>query len=71
MEALKNCNPDFIGFNCYANETIEHCDYYEIDWNSMVGADNRDMSYLVKLTEKPGVGKAVSNPFFAKGEDGR
>lgn len=70
MEALKNCNPDFIGFNCYGNETIEHCDYYEIDWNSMVGADNRDMSYLVKLTEKPGVGKAVSNPFFSKGEDG-
>ena len=70
IEALKNCNPDFIGFNCYGNETIEHCDYYEIDWNSMVGADNRDMSYLVKLTEKPGVGKAVSNPFFAKGEDG-
>lgn len=70
MEALKNCHPDFIGFNCYGNETIEHCDYYEIDWSSMVGADNRNISYLVKLTEKPGVGRAVSNPFFAVGEDG-
>lgn len=56
MEALANGKPDFIGFNCYGNETVEHCDYYEIDWSSMVGGDNRDMSYLVKLTEKPGGG---------------
>lgn len=70
MEALKNCHPDFIGFNCYGTETIEYCDYYEIDWDAMVDGDNRDMSYLVKLTEKPGVGKAINNPYLETGMDG-
>lgn len=70
MEVMRDCHPDFIGFNCYGNETIAHCDYYEIDWDALVGSDNRNMSYLQKLTEKPGVGKGVNNPYFPKGEDG-
>lgn len=70
MEILKNAKPDFIGFNCYMNETIEHLDYYKIDWSSLVGSDNRNMSYLTKLSEKPGVGKGIPNPHFVTGEDG-
>ena len=68
-EALLNAKPDFIGFNCYGNETIEYLPYYEMDWSTLVGGDNRDMSYLTKLTEKPGVGKAVGNEYFVKGKD--
>lgn len=40
-----------------------------MDWSTLVGGDNRDMSYLTKLTEKPGVGKAVGNDYFIKGKD--
>ena len=63
-ELFRNAKPDFIGFNCYGNETVEHLDWYEKDWNALAGGDNRKMSYLTALTEKPGVGKAVANPFF-------
>ena len=59
MEIMRTCKPDFIGFNCYGNMTVEHLDYYEIDWSELIGADNRNMSYLNKLCEKPGVGKVV------------
>ena len=59
MEIMRTCKPDFIGFNCYGNMTVEHLDYYEIDWSELIGGDNRNMSYLNKLCEKPGVGKVV------------
>lgn len=62
MEVMKTCKPDFIGFNCYGNSTVEHLDYYYIDWSEMAGADNRSMSYLMKMMEKPGIGKSVPNP---------
>lgn len=66
IELFRNANPDFIGFNCYGNETVSHLDYYEIDWTDFIGGDNREVSYLQKLTEKPGVGKAVSNDYLPK-----
>lgn len=70
MEILRTCHPDFIGFNCYGNDTVEHLDYYEFDYSIFDGADNRNMSYLMALAEKPGIGKGVGNEFFVKGEDG-
>lgn len=66
MEIMRTCKPDFIGFNCYGNDTVEKVDYYEMDLTSMLGGDNRNMSYLMKLTEKPGIGKSVSNENFPK-----
>lgn len=69
-EALCNAKPDFIGFNCYGNETTRNLPYYQMDWSALIGADNRDMSYLQKLTEKPGIGKGIANPHFVTGEDG-
>ena len=68
MEIMKTCKPDFIGFNCYGNSTVEYLDYYCIDWSEMAGADNRNMSYLMKMMEKPGVGKAVVNPHLPHAE---
>lgn len=64
ITAFKEGKPDFIGFNCYGNETVEHLDYYEKNWDDLVNGDNRTMSYLLAITEKPGVGKAAGNPFF-------
>ncbi len=66
MECMKTCKPDFIGFNCYGNDTVEYLDYYEQDFSELIGADNREMSYLMKLAEKPGIGKAVRNKYFHK-----
>lgn len=68
MDIMKTCQPDFIGFNCYGNGTAEQLGFYQIDWSELVGADNRNLSYLIKLMEKPGVGKAVNNPYFPKAE---
>ncbi len=70
MELLRTCHPDFIGFNCYGNDTMEYCEYYEVDLEQFANADNRDMSYLQKLMEKPGIARAVGNPKFPKGMDG-
>ena len=27
MELLRSCHPDFIGFNCYGNDTVEVLDF--------------------------------------------
>lgn len=70
MELMRTCKPDFIGFNCYGNDTTEYMEYEKVDFESLVNADNRDMSYLMKLSEKPGVGRAVGNEYLPKGEDG-
>lgn len=70
MEILRTCKPDFIGFNCYGNDCVEHLDFYEFDYSVFNGADNRNMSYLMALAEKPGVGKGVGNEYLPKGEDG-
>ena len=67
---MKECHPDFIGFNCYGNDTTEYLEYYKSDFSDMVNADNREMSYLMKLMDKPGVGRAVSNEYFMKAKDG-
>lgn len=66
MEIMKSCHPDFIGFNCYGNDTTEYLDYYVLDLEELKGADNRDLSYLMKLMEKPGVGKSVNNDYKPK-----
>ena len=41
-----------------------------MDYGIFEGADNRDLSYLKALMDKPGVGKSVENDKFPKGEDG-
>ncbi len=66
FECMKTCHPDFIGFNCYGNDTTEYLEHYDLDLSELEKADNRDMSYLIKLMEKPGVGKACKNDYFAK-----
>lgn len=68
MEELASCHPDFIGFNCYGNDTVEFCEYYEQDLSELTKADNRNMSYLRALMEKPGIGRAVANDRFATAE---
>lgn len=64
MEVMKTCHPDFIGFNCYGNDTTEYLEYYEQDLSSLKNADNRDISYLKALMDKPGIGRSSSNEFF-------
>jgi 6-phospho-beta-glucosidase len=66
FELMKTCHPDFIAFNCYGNDTTEYLEYYKVDFSEFANADNRDLSYLIKLMDKPGVGRAVRNPNFAK-----
>lgn len=70
FECMRTCHPDFIGFNCYGNDTTEYLEYYELDFNDLKNADNREMSYLMKLMEKPGIGRACQNEYFPKGMDG-
>lgn len=70
FECMATCKPDFIGFNCYGNDTTKYLEYYKIDFSDMLNADNRDMSYLMKLMDKPGIGRASKNEYFTKGEDG-
>ena len=64
FEMMRTCHPDFIGFNCYSNTTVEHLDYYKQDFSALQNADNRKKSYLIALSEKPGVGKSVKNEYF-------
>ena len=66
MEEMRTCHPDFIAFNCYGNDTTEYLEYYDLDLSVLQNADNRDMSYLRALMDKPGVGKSVINPHFVK-----
>ena len=66
MEEMASCHPDFIGFNCYGNDTTEALEFYVQDLSALAGGDNRELSYLQALMEKPGIGKAVTNPHFAK-----
>lgn len=61
MEIMRTCHPDFIGFNCYGNDTTEYLEFYEVNFEEFLAGDNRDMSYLIKLMEKPGVGRQVKN----------
>ncbi len=68
FEALKNAHPDFIGFNNYSNDTVEYLEYYQNDFSDLIGADNRNMSYLAKLIEKPGIGKSVKSDFLPKAQ---
>ncbi|MHC5375329.1 glycoside hydrolase family 1 protein [Enterococcus sp. LJL120] len=70
FEIMASCHPDIIGFNCYGNDTIEHLDFYKQDLNALANADNRDISYLRALMDKPGVGRAAENDYFPKGLDG-
>lgn len=71
FECMKTCHPDFIGFNCYGNDTTEYLDYYELDLSELMNADNRNLSYLAKLMEKPGVGRSVGNEYQTiSSEDG-
>ncbi|MFV0479321.1 MAG: glycoside hydrolase family 1 protein [Anaerorhabdus sp.] len=64
FECMKNCHPDFIGFNCYGNDTTEYLEYYDMDYEELQKGDNRDLSYLIKLMEKPGVGRSCTNEYF-------
>ena len=68
FEAMKACHPDFIGFNCYGNDTTQHLEYYKQDLSALANADNRNMSYLMALMDKPGVGRAVNNPHKPKAQ---
>lgn len=65
MEALEACSPDFIGFNCYGNDTTEHLGWEDIDLSILEHGDNRDISYLKALMAKPGIGQNAENPHFA------
>jgi len=70
FESMRSCHPDFIGFNCYGNDTTEYLAYYDIDFSELINADNRDLSYLMKLMDKPGIGRACQNEYLPKGIDG-
>ncbi len=66
METMKTCKPDFIGFNCYGNDTTEYLEYSVQDMSAFAHADVRDTSYLMALMAKPGVGRAAHNEYFPK-----
>lgn len=66
METMRSCHPDFIGFNCYGNDTIEYLEYYKQDFTALQKGDNRDISYLIALMDKPGIGRASRNEYFPK-----
>lgn len=68
FECMRTCHPDFIGFNCYGNDTTEYLPYFEIDYEAMLHADNREVSYLMKLMDKPGIGRAVQNEYLMNSE---
>lgn len=68
MEVMKECHPDFIAFNCYGNDTTAYLEHYKLDLSEMQNSDNRDMSYLQKLMDKPGIGRSVRNSYFPKAE---
>ncbi len=65
MEELASCHPDFIGFNCYGNDTTRALGWIDQDLSALKDGDNRQMSYLKALMQKPGIGEAVENPGFA------
>lgn len=65
METLAGCKPDFIGFNCYGNDTTEHLGWEDLDLSILKTGDNRDVSYLKALMAKPGIGQNSENPYFA------
>lgn len=65
MEALAACKPDFIGFNCYGNDTTKALGWVDQDLSALDGGDNREASYLAALMQKPGIGEAVKNEYFA------
>lgn len=68
FECMGTCHPDFLGFNCYGNDTTEYLEYYKQDLSSLKNADNRDTSYLQALMSKPGIGRGVNNEYFKKSE---
>jgi len=70
FECMRTCHPDFIGFNCYGNDTTEYLEYYDLDFNEFKNTDNRELSYLLKLMEKPGIGRVCQNEYFSQGIDG-
>lgn len=65
FEWMRTCHPDFIGFNCYGNDTTAYLEYCEQDLSALKDADNRDLSYLAALMEKPGIGRACTNEHLA------
>lgn len=70
FECMRTCKPDFIGFNCYSNDTVEYLEYYDVDFSELLNGDNSKKSYLMKLAEKPGVARACANEYFVEGMDG-
>ena len=66
MEELASCHPDFIGFNCYGNDTVKALRWEDaLDLSALATGDNREVSYLAALAQKPGIGEAVGNEHFA------
>ena len=63
MDEMAACHPDFIGFNCYGNDTMEHIGWIEQDLSAVLEGDNTKMSYLMALMEKPGIGRAIQNKY--------
>lgn len=70
FKILREGHPDFTGFNYYGNDTTEYLEYYPLDMSDMMNTDNHEMSYLVKLMDKPGVGRASQGEYLPEGEDG-
>lgn len=68
MEICRDCHPDFIAFNCYGNDTTEYLAYEKTDFSKLKDMDQRDISYLRALMDKPGIGKSVINPYFTVAE---
>ncbi len=66
FEIMRTCHPDFIGFNCYGNDTTQYLEYYKLNAEDFANGDVTDMSYLMKLMDKPGVGRSTRNEYFPK-----
>jgi 6-phospho-beta-glucosidase len=70
IDAFKEGNPDFIAFNYYGGSTVEYMPMEEVDYSGLLNMRTDDMSFLAKLMEKPGVGRAVSNEFIKTNDYG-
>lgn len=65
MDEMASCSPDFIGFNCYMNDTVAGFSCMEKDAGDSAPGDDARISYLRARSSKPGIGANVANEAFA------
>lgn len=70
MELMKTCHPDYIAFNYYGGTTVEAFSNVDVDYTDVMDLRTDDITFLIKLMEKPGIGTSTLNPFIKTNEYG-